>query len=232
METPPEADRSRRSPQEGAAQRRLARLRFDLHDGPQQDLHLLAQDLALFRRQLEPLLEGHRDRARALGRLDDLQAQLVALDRELRRLSAASQEPLPLGVGEVLAELASSFADRTGVVPAVELSGDLEELTDSQQLAVLSVAREALSNVRKHAHPEHVDVTVSAGEGGIMLRVHDDGAGFDVDAVPARAAAEGHLGLVGMRERVEMLSGRFDVESRPGGPTIVSMTLPRWPADR
>lgn len=230
MATSPEADPNSHSAQEGAAQRRLARLRFDLHDGPQQDLHLLAQDVALFRRQLDPLLADHPDRDRALGRLDDLQAQIESLDRELRRLSAATQEPLPRGVGELLLDLAQAFCDRTGVMPSVNLAGELDELTDSQQQAVLSVAREALSNVRKHGRAGRVEISVSVNEDGVEMLVRDDGDGFDVKTVPARAARAGHLGLVGMRERVEMLGGQFRIESRPGGPTTVSVRLQRWPA--
>lgn len=231
MATSPEADPNSHSAQEGAAQRRLARLRFDLHDGPQQDLHLLAQDVALFRRQLDPLLADHPDRDRALGRLDDIEAQLTSLDQELRRLSAATQEPLTGGVPEALGDLADAFAHRTGITPTVQLGGDLGALTDSQRLAVIAVTREALSNVRKHGRAAKVEISVRAGEEGVELSVRDDGAGFDIEHTPGRAAREGHLGLVGMRERVEMLGGRFAIESRAGGPTIVSATLPRWPTD-
>ncbi|MGH2874219.1 MAG: hypothetical protein ACRDL5_17385, partial [Solirubrobacteraceae bacterium] len=122
-----------------AVARRLARLRFDLHDGPQQDVHLLAQDLRLFREQLAPLLEDHPDRERALGRLDDLDAQVAALDRDLRRLSAQVQAPVVRATGEAVAELAASFAQRTGIAPALALAGDLDRLTDSQRLAVAAL---------------------------------------------------------------------------------------------
>ena len=68
-----------------SAERRLARMRYDLHDGPQQDVHLLAQDLNLFREQLRPMILGDPNADRLLGRLDDFEAQLVALDGDLRR---------------------------------------------------------------------------------------------------------------------------------------------------
>ena len=76
-----------------SVERRLARLRYDLHDGPQQDVHLLAQDLDLFREQLRPMIAGDPNAGRLIGRLDDLDAQLVALDGDLRRLSSAVQSP-------------------------------------------------------------------------------------------------------------------------------------------
>ena len=116
--------------------RRLARLRFDLHDGPQQDVHLLAEDLRLFREQLRPLIAENTNADRLLGRLDDLDAQLVALDGDLRRLSTAVQSPFlqPGSLPDVLKQITDAFASRTGVEPQTRLVGDLGELTDSQQI--------------------------------------------------------------------------------------------------
>lgn len=216
-----------------ATERRLARLRFDLHDGPQQDVHMLAQDLRLFRDQLAPLLAGDPDRDRALGRLDDLEAQLVALDGDLRRLSTRSESPVlsDESLGLSLARLVEAFAQRTGVTPAAELTGNLLNLTDSQQIAILALVREALSNVRRHSGADHVSISVAGDETAVTVRVTDDGSGFDPETARVSAARAGRLGLVGMHERVRMLGGRTEIESRPGGPTVVSATLPRWPPD-
>jgi signal transduction histidine kinase len=57
--------------------------------------------------------------------------------------------------------------------------------------------------------------------------VTDDGCGFDPETSLVRAARDGHLGLVGMYERVRLLGGRTQIDSRPGGPTVISVTLPR-----
>jgi two-component system, NarL family, sensor histidine kinase UhpB len=214
----------------GAVERRLARLRFDLHDGPQQDVVLLAQDLRLFREQLRPLLEGHPDEHRALGRLDDLEAQLLALDRDLRRLSTSVLSPFltPDSLLESLQRVTDAFARRTGIQPETDFSADLAQLSDSQQIALLALIREALSNVRKHGEASIVRVSIVSHPGGIRAEVSDDGRGFDPETVGPRAARAGHLGLVGMRERVRMLGGETLIESRPGGPTVVSAVLPRW----
>lgn len=216
-----------------AAERGLARLRFDLHDGPQQDVHLLAQDLRLFRDQLRPMIARDPDEDRALGRLDDLEAQLLALDHGLRRLSTAAQSPFldPGSLEEALTELAQAFADRTGVVPDTRFGGDLGQLSDSQQITVLALIREALSNVRKHGDAERVTIAIESGPAGLTVSITDDGGGFDPDAALARAPQAGRLGLVGMRERVRMLGGRTRIDSRPGGPTVISATLPPWPAE-
>ena len=177
------------------------------------------------------MLAEHPDRDRALGRLDDLQKQLQALDAALRRLVSSVRTPFaPGSLPDTLGEITAAFSARAGLVPHTELAGDFESLTDSQQIAILSVIREALSNVHRHSEAEHVAVTVAAGFDGVSVEVRDDGRGFDPEGARGRAAEAGQLGLVGMRGRIVMLGGRAEITSRPGGPTVVSATLPRWPA--
>ena len=214
-----------------AVERRLARLRYDLHDGPQQDVHLLAADLALFRDQLLPIVRSDPDYERIVGRLDDLAAELVALDGDLRRLASTVQSPfLPPGsLPQSLRELTAAFTARTGIEPDIRLDGDFTVLSESQQITLLALIREALSNVREHAEASHVTIAVSASSAGVSAEIVDDGRGFAPEATLVRAAREGHLGLVGMHERVRMLGGRTRIESRRGGPTIISVRLPAWP---
>ncbi len=215
-----------------SVERRLARLRFDLHDGPQQDVHLLAADLEHFREQLSPSLEGNPHADRLLGRLDDLAARLVRLDQDIRRLATTLRSPFiaeASSLREALVQITESFARETGISPDVQLDGDFDALSDSQQIAVLALVREALSNVRKHSGATAVSVTISSHEDGIDARITDDGRGFDPDEALARGSGEEHLGLVGMHERARMLGGRTHVDSRPGGPTTVSVSLPAWP---
>jgi signal transduction histidine kinase len=214
-----------------AVERRLARLRYDLHDGPQQDVHLLAADLALFRDQLLPIVRSDPNHARIVGRLDDLAAQLVALDGDLRRLASSVQSPfLPLGsLPESLRELTAAFTARTGIEPDLRLDGDFSTLSESQQITLLALVREALSNAREHAQASRVTIAVSVSSAGVTAEIADDGRGFEPDATLVSAAREGHLGLVGMHERVRLLGGRTQIESRRGGPTIISVRLPAWP---
>jgi signal transduction histidine kinase len=70
---------------------------------------------------------------------------------------------------------------------------------------------------------------IDAHAGGVNAEVVDDGRGFDPETTLVRAARDGHLGLVGMHERVRMLGGVTHIDSRPGGPTVISVTLPPWP---
>lgn len=213
-----------------ALERRLARLRYDLHDGPQQDVHLLGLDLRLFRDQLAPVLHGEPDGRRLLGRLDDLEAQLVALDSELRHISTSMQSPfLPGGtLPDALDDITEAFTTRSGITPEVKLTGDLTGLTDSQQITLLALIREGLNNVQKHSGASRVTITIAAHDRGIDALLTDDGRGFDPEETLVKAAREGHLGVVGIHERVRMLGGHARIESRPGGPTVISVTLPTF----
>ena len=211
----------------------MARVRFDLHDGPQQEVILLAQDVRLFRDQLRPLLEGSADQGRALGRLDDFEAQLLALDGDLRRLSTSVQSPFVSrgSLVDSLQHVADAFAKRTGIAPETDFSADLSGLSESQEIALLALVQEALSNVRKHGDASTVQISIVPDPEGIRAQVTDDGRGFDPETTVARAARAGRLGLVGMHERMRMLGGQTRIESRPGGPTVVSAVLPRWSSD-
>jgi signal transduction histidine kinase len=214
-----------------AGDRRLTRLGFDLHDGPLQELLLLGEDMRMFREQLASVL-GERDEARLLrGRLDDLEARSVALERGLREISRATGTSVPTDrpFVEALRELTDSFTARTGIVPAVRLKGAPAGMSPSQRIALLSVVGEALNNIREHSRTaSKVEVSFRLGADGVGAQVRDDGSGFDVEAALLGAARRGRIGLAGIYERVRLLDGECVVESRPGGPTTVSLTLPRW----
>jgi signal transduction histidine kinase len=211
--------------------RRLTRLGFDLHDGPLQELLLLGEDLRMFRGQLSSVLaEGEKERL-LRGRLDDLEARLVELERALRRISTAvhASHLTDRPFAEAVRELTDAFATRTGIAPAVSLEGELSSISPSQRIALLSVVGEALSNVREHSRTaDAVEVAIDLGVDGVRARVRDNGRGFEVEAALLDAARRGHIGLAGIHERVRLLGGECTVESRPGGPTLISLRLPRW----
>jgi signal transduction histidine kinase len=91
-------------------------------------------------------------------------------------------------------------------------------LTPDTESTVYRVVQEALTNVAKHADADHVRVEVERVNGSVEVVVEDDGCGFDP------GAASGGLGLVGMRERVELTGGRLDIAG--GGGTRVMARLP------
>ena len=212
-----------------ASERRLMRLGFDLHDGPIQDVLALAADVRLLQQQVYPfVLEDQREIA--YGRFEDLTARLVDLDRHLREIahSLETKSVLSRPLGEILHREVDNFAERTGLRAALEIRGDPDSLSSAQRITVFRAIQEALANVREHSGASSVDVRVRARRSAIEVQIADDGMGFEVERALAKAAQRGRLGLVGIAERVRMLGGTFEVESRPGGPTSLTFTLPRW----
>ena len=212
-----------------ASERRLMRLGFDLHDGPIQDVLALAADVRLLQQQVYPfVLEEHREQA--AGRFDDVTARLVELDRQLREIahSLETKSVISRPLGEILHREVDGFAERTGVDVTLEIRGDPDSLSSAQRITVFRAIQEGLANIREHAGASSVEIRVRARRSAIELQITDDGMGFEVERALAKAAQRGRLGLVGIGERVRMLGGTFELESAPGGPTTLKLTLPRW----
>ena len=212
-----------------SAERRLMRLGFDLHDGPIQDVLALAADVQLLQQQVYPfILQDYREQAH--GRFDDLSARLVELDRQLREIahSLETKSVISRPLGEILHREIEGFAERSGIRAELEIRGDPESLSSAQRITVFRAIQEALANVREHSSATHVSVRVRARRSAIELQIVDDGMGFEVERALAKAAQRGRLGLVGIGERAQMVGGTFELQSQPGGPTTLKLTLPRW----
>jgi signal transduction histidine kinase len=210
-----------------ASERRLTRLGFDLHDGPMQTIVSLAADIRLLRQEM---MDAGLESVPMIRRLDRLEACLGAVDGELRQL-AQSLEPSSLKLGslrDLLARELESFRAQTGMTVELNANGDLEGLTASQRIALVRIVQEALNNVREHSDALRVSVSVGVRRNHVWAEIEDDGHGFEVERTLVRAARNGRLGLVGMGERARLLGGRFDVVSRRGGPTVVSVVFPPW----
>ena len=212
-----------------ANERLLVRLGFDLHDGPLQQVHALAQDLRLLREQVLTLA-GTEYRDPLVGRFADLESQLAELHQDLRDLAhsleprSLLQQPLPRAVAREL----KALSRRTGIATSVERDGSFDGLSASQRIALLRVLQEALSNIRQHSGASAVEVELAEDADGVRMEIRDDGRGFEPDRVGPAEDGQSGIGLVGMRERLRLLGGRLELDTTPGGPTVVRATLPRW----
>ena len=212
-----------------ANERLLVRLGFDLHDGPLQQVHALAQDVRLLREQMLAITATEY-REPVVGRFADLESQLAELHQDLRDLAhsleprSLLQQPLPQAVAREL----KTLSRRTGIATTVEREGSFDALTPSQRIALLRVLQEAISNVRQHSRASSVHVALLESGDGVRMEIGDDGQGFDADAVVPDPEGRSGIGVVGMRERLRLLGGRLELESSPGHGTTVRAVLPRW----
>ena len=205
----------RRQAGELAAGEERAHLARELHDSVTQALF----SMTLVSRSVEMLLGTDPDAARAhLGQLRELQrealAEMRALIFELRPGNLQSD-----GLVRALKTHTAALQGRLGLPVVVE--SDLEaRLPLAAEEVLYRIAQEALHNVVKHAAARQVRVDVRPVDGGVRLRVEDDGKGFEPDAVP-----DGHLGLAGMRARAERVGATFSCESQPGAGTVVEVAF-------
>ena len=199
-----------------AEDRERNRLANWLHDGPVQNLLVAGQDLGEAERGDASALQ----RARAIVRDTIPQLRNILIDLHPGLLTSSGLEP-------ALEALAAAQARHGGY--GVEVSVDEATPGDHDQL-LLSLARELLINVGKHAQAQHVRVSVRHQRRATLLEVADDGVGF-APVRRAEALADGHIGLASSVERVEALGGRVEIASAPGHGTRVLVTLPS-PAER
>ena len=133
-----------------------------------------------------------------------------------------------LGLIPALHSFMKAFSARTGVRSYLTAFAGLEKLDTPRRTVLFRVAQEALTNVARHAKATRVDLSIHKLPDGICMKIKDDGKSFEVEQA-FRGKGSKRLGLLGMRERVEMVGGAFGIESAPGhGTTVrVDMPLPR-----
>jgi signal transduction histidine kinase len=202
------------------SERRWSRLGFDLHDSALQEVAALRMLVRALPPESLP------------KRLDDLLEQidegLGSLDRGLRELVETFETPdlAERPLEESVRTYVQAFESSAGLSVSVDVRGDFEILSRSQRIALVRILSEALTNVRKHSGASRVWVTMSVSGRWARLRVRDDGRGFDPDRRPGLAASTGRRGLIGMGERARLLGGRWEVSTRPGGPTTIAVVIP------
>jgi signal transduction histidine kinase len=208
----------------GPGERYLVRLGFDLHDGPLQEIVLLAEELRMVAAQIETVI-ADADKQRVRGRFDDLHARLASLDEGLREIARATSSTIPVtrSVEDALESELQALELAMPIVGELDVRGDLAELTDSQKIVLFRVVQEALSNVRKHSGASSVSVVLDSKPRFLNLTITDDGCGFDFRKLPGD-----RLGLAGIAERVRLLGGVVEVVSRPGEGASVRVRLPQW----
>jgi PAS domain S-box-containing protein len=194
--------------------RRIAR---EMHDDWTQRLALLGIDLAKLEKHL-----GTPEKALPL--LLAMQEQLVGLSEDVHALSRQLHPSIldDMGLVEALRSECASFSRREGIAVAYRPEEVPATLPKDVALCVYRVAQEALRNLAKHAAVNEAWVSLSAGASELLLRVRDQGVGFD----PAAVRSEPGLGLSSMEERVRLIQAKLSVTSAPGRGTSVEVRVP------
>jgi signal transduction histidine kinase len=202
-------ERRARAVDESAA--RLRRIERDLHDGAQVRLAALAMTLGEIKENLEQAADDDR-MLTLVGAAHQNAKDTLA---ELRDLARGIHPPvLDRGLGPALAILAGSSA-----IPVRLTDSMTQRPSPAIEAIAYFCAAELLANVTKHSGANQVTISVREQDSGMVMSVTDDGDGG------ARLVPGG--GLAGLLERVQTVDGKLGVESPPGGPTSVTIELPR-----
>ncbi len=194
--------------------RTLAR---ELHDQ-------IGQQLAAIKLNLEALAVRHP----ALSDEPRLADSLELIDQTIGQIGDTSLDLRPsmlddLGLAAALRSHARREQGRSGC--EILVHGSVERLPDHVETAAFRIVQEALRNAVTHGRATHIAVDIALGPSGLTLRVSDDGVGFQ-PAVPLPDPRPGGMGLLGMRERVELLGGEFELRSAIGAGTTIRVRLP------
>ncbi|MBT2415993.1 GAF domain-containing sensor histidine kinase [Streptomyces sp. ISL-12] len=194
------------------------RLAHELHDAVSQKLFSLRLTAQAAARLVD------RDPARAKDELQQVAALAAEATDELRA-AVVELRPAALDEDGLVATLRThvQVLDRAHTARVTFTGHGVRALPAAQEEAALRVAQEALHNALRHSGAEHVDVTLHRAGAGAVLRVTDDGSGFDPQAVHR---AGRHLGLVSMRDRASGVGGSLTIESAPGKGTTITMEVP------
>ena len=206
--------------QEAAVLEERSRLARDLHDSISQQLFSMTLTAQAARVQLD------KNPARTATQLERLQETAAAALAEMRALIFQLRPPAlnEQGLVSALQQHVAALGRREGLTMNFETSGE-ERYARGAEQAIYRIAQEALNNVVKHAGACRVEILLDLQPEQVLLRVRDDGAGFDMEVLAPSIGR--HLGLTSMRERAAELGGRFELSSQPGRGTEVVVVVPR-----
>jgi PAS domain S-box-containing protein len=195
-----------------------SRIARELHDELAQSLTSLKMDVMGLKDQLP------QEQRPLAARLDTMAGMLDGMVTATRRISA-DLRPLildDLGLVPAAEWLTQNFTQRSGVKCEFSVDPPELELQDPHATAIFRILQESLNNVARHAHATQVEATLDGTGREIVLRVRDDGTGFEAGA----ARKPQSFGLAGLRERVSLLDGELKVETAPGRGTLIEVRIP------
>jgi len=136
------------------------------------------------------------------------------------------------GIVEAVRQHLALFGERSNVAAELQVVGQESRMGPADEHALLRIVQEALNNIAKHAQATHAAVTIEFDLDRVRCTIRDDGLGFDPAILPTEPTLTGGMGMDTMRSRAAEAGGAFEIESRPGEGTIVTVTLPLAPKEQ
>ncbi|MFC1918645.1 ATP-binding protein [Chloroflexota bacterium] len=198
------------------------RISIDLHDSVAQWLVAASYGIQSFNHALSG---DKADRAR--DDLATMENTITKSLKELRRVVVGLRPPAldELGLTHAVRKIVEELkAD--GIDYKFTETGMPFRLPSSMEIAVYRIVQEALSNIRKHSNAGKVNLRMQFHGDRLVLEIRDNGQGFDLSQTLNSAISGGHLGLLGMRQRVEMLGGDIRIKTSEGKGTTITLSLP------
>ena len=202
----------------------------DLHDGPLQELIGITFTLTDVIQMAAASLDAQVDGGTPLApRLRQVQERLKQQIRELRLFCSELRPPtlIHFGLEKAIRSHAGLFQERNpAALLDLDLAADGQALPDQVRLSLFRIYQELVSNVARHSGATRVAVSFRISDGHAFLEIRDNGCGFDVPGDWVELARQGHLGLVGARERAEALGGSLAITSSPSQGTAIRVLAP------
>jgi signal transduction histidine kinase len=218
---------------ETETRRELERLSARLVDAQEEERRTLARELhdevgqalTAIKMDVGVALRSPSTDARSRASLDEARAIAETTLQSVRDLSQLLHPSMldDFGLPETLAAYLRSFSKRTGIRVQLAHEGLDSRLPADVEVCAYRIVQEALTNVARHSGALSASVSVTRRHDTVYLIIEDTGRGI---TAPSAASGPRGLGLIGMRERAQALTGRFAIENRPGGGTRVAVTLP------
>jgi two-component system sensor histidine kinase DegS len=194
------------------------RVSREIHDGPAQ---MMAN--VLLRSELVERIYRENGIEDALKEIRDLRVMVKNSLAEVRRI-IYDLRPMALddlGLIPTLAKYLKNFQEHSGMVISFRNLGKVERLPSALEIAIFRLVQEAVQNAYKHAKPKEVQVKIEIKATKVTVIIKDDGVGFDQNE-----KKEGTFGLLGMKERVNMLKGGLMINSKINEGTLIMLIIP------
>jgi signal transduction histidine kinase len=207
----------------------LNRIVLDVHDGPVQNLFAALSLLAKVQHDIETKAP---DSSSLLPTVKQTAELIEASLREIKSFLGTFRSPEfhRRSLKAVVESLVVQHEEWTGQEVELEINELPKKVALPVKISVYRILQEALSNTHRHAQVEQLWVTLGMEDGLICLLVDDQGQGFEPPPLtgPEATEREEHIGLRGMRERVELLGGIFELTSSPGSGTHIKVKVPAY----